>query len=241
MLRVRRDKLKELQQAGKDPFQITTAEVTGHSKTLIDNFDTTENETYCLAGRLMSWRDMGKASFMDLQDSEGKIQLYVRIDDVGEEVYKGLKYFDIGDIDVYKRQEPEQAPPPPEDEAQLSFLEQKDEEEEAEQRRKKRIMDFILTPDVEDGEEDFNVDDAPDEQEEPEAIEITEFESYDQVDAIKNDMAATTAKLFVRILLLLIPSAVCLYSMLAGQFTLPFGNYFTPEEPAVYALSLIHI
>ena len=98
VLRVRRDKLKELQQAGKDPFQITTAEVTGHSKTLIDNFDTTENETYCLAGRLMSWRDMGKASFMDLQDSEGKIQLYVRIDDVGEEVYKGLKYFDIGDI-----------------------------------------------------------------------------------------------------------------------------------------------
>ena len=136
---------------------------------------------------------------------------------------------------VQQPTEPEQAAPPPEDEAQLSFLEQKDEEEEAEQRRKKRIMDFILTPDVEDGEEDFNVDDAPDKQEEPEAIEITEFESYDQVDAIKNDMAATTAKLFVRILLLLIPSAVCLYSMLAGQFTLPFGNYFTPEEPAVYA------
>lgn len=126
-------------------------------------------------------------------------------------------------------------PPAPEDEAQLSFLEEKDEEEEAEERRKKRIMEFILTPDMEDEEEAFQVDDEPEKEEEPEAIEITEFESYDQADAIKNDMAATTAKLFVRILLLLIPSAVCLYSMLAGQISLPFGSYFTPAEPAVYA------
>ena len=72
VLQVRRDKLKELQQAGKDPFQITTAEVTGYSKTIIDNFETTENETFCLAGRLMSWRDMGKASFMFVSTTWGR-------------------------------------------------------------------------------------------------------------------------------------------------------------------------
>lgn len=98
VLKVRRDKLSVLQAAGCDPFTITTAEVTGHSKQLVDDFEHTENETYCLAGRMMSWRDMGKASFMDLQDDEGRIQLYVKIDEVGEEAYEGLRFFDIGDI-----------------------------------------------------------------------------------------------------------------------------------------------
>lgn len=98
ILRVRRMKLKELQQSGKDPFQIIKYDVTHHSNEITENFEKMEGADVSVAGRLMSKRGMGKASFCDLQDRDGKIQLYVKIDDVGEESYEDFKKFDIGDI-----------------------------------------------------------------------------------------------------------------------------------------------
>ena len=98
ILKVRRLKLQELQQNHRDPFEIVKYNVTHNSKEIIDNFDKLEGAHVSIAGRLMSKRGMGKASFCDLQDREGKIQLYVKINDVGDEVYEGFKKFDIGDI-----------------------------------------------------------------------------------------------------------------------------------------------
>ncbi len=98
ILKVRRLKLLELQQNQKDPFKIIKYSVTHNSKEIIDNFDSMEGAHVSIAGRLMSKRGMGKASFCDLQDREGKIQLYVKIDDVGAEAYEDFKKFDIGDI-----------------------------------------------------------------------------------------------------------------------------------------------
>ncbi len=98
LLRIRRDKLAELQSRGQDPFQITKFDVTHHSNEIKDQFDAMEGQTVRLAGRLMSKRGMGKAVFSDLQDGGGRIQLYVRIDDVGEEALAAFKKYDIGDI-----------------------------------------------------------------------------------------------------------------------------------------------
>ena len=98
LLRIRRDKLAELQSRGQDPFQITRFDVTHHSDEVKDQFDAMEGQTVRLAGRLMSKRGMGKAVFSDLQDGAGRIQLYVRIDDVGEEALAAFKKYDIGDI-----------------------------------------------------------------------------------------------------------------------------------------------
>ena len=103
LLQIRRDKLTALREAGKDPFTITKFNVTGYSGTIKETFvDPAEGEestmTVSLAGRIMSKRGMGKASFADLQDKEGRIQLYVRKDMVGEEDYADFKKWDIGDI-----------------------------------------------------------------------------------------------------------------------------------------------
>ena len=98
LLQIRRDKLKALQDEGNDPFRITSFPVDTNSKAIVDNFETLENTDVSIAGRMMSWRDMGKASFMDLRDREGRIQLYLKIDDIGEEAYNNLKKWDIGDI-----------------------------------------------------------------------------------------------------------------------------------------------
>lgn len=98
ILRVRRVKLKELQQSGKDPFRIIKYDVTHHSNEIKENFEKMEGADVSVAGRLMSKRGMGKASFCDLQDRDGRIQLYVKINDVGEESYEDFKKFDIGDI-----------------------------------------------------------------------------------------------------------------------------------------------
>ncbi len=98
LLKVRRDKLAALRAEGKDPFTITKFDVTHHSAEVKENFDALEGQTARLAGRLMSKRGMGKAVFADLQDNEGRIQLYVRIDDVGEEQLAAFKKYDIGDI-----------------------------------------------------------------------------------------------------------------------------------------------
>ena len=98
LLKVRREKLAALQEAGKDPFQITKYDVTNHSKELKDEFDRYEGKTVRVAGRMMSKRVMGKASFCNVQDLEGNIQSYVARDSVGEEEYAEFKKFDIGDI-----------------------------------------------------------------------------------------------------------------------------------------------
>ncbi|MBR3935014.1 MAG: lysine--tRNA ligase, partial [Oscillospiraceae bacterium] len=103
LLQIRRDKLTALREAGKDPFTITKFNVTDYSGSVKENFvDPAEGEestmTVSLAGRIMSKRGMGKASFADLQDKEGRIQLYVRKDMVGEEDYADFKKWDIGDI-----------------------------------------------------------------------------------------------------------------------------------------------
>ncbi len=98
LLQIRRDKLKELQEAGRDPFVITKYDVTHHSADVKDNYDEMEGKEVSIAGRLMSKRVMGKASFSNIQDLKGGIQCYVARDAVGEESYKDFKKMDIGDI-----------------------------------------------------------------------------------------------------------------------------------------------
>ncbi len=98
LLKVRREKLKELQENGSDPFQITKYDVTCHSQDIKDQFDSMEGQEVSVAGRMMSKRVMGKASFCNVQDLKGSIQCYVARDNVGEESYKGFKKMDIGDI-----------------------------------------------------------------------------------------------------------------------------------------------
>ncbi|WHH56866.1 lysine--tRNA ligase [Petroclostridium sp. X23] len=98
ILKVRREKLKELQEMGQDPFKIVNFGKTHSTEEIIQNFDSMEGMSVSIAGRLMSKRGMGKASFCDLQDREGKIQLYIRVNEVGEDTYNKVKKFDIGDI-----------------------------------------------------------------------------------------------------------------------------------------------
>ncbi len=98
LLKVRREKLAELQQNGKDPFQITKYDVTAHSSDIKDHFEEMEGKTVTVAGRMMSKRVMGKASFCNVQDLKGNIQSYVARDSVGEDPYKDFKKMDIGDI-----------------------------------------------------------------------------------------------------------------------------------------------
>ena len=98
LLKVRREKLAELQASGKDPFLHTTYDVTHHSKEIKDKFDELDGKEVSVAGRMMSKRVMGKASFCNVQDIQGQIQCYVARDNVGEESYKDFKKMDIGDI-----------------------------------------------------------------------------------------------------------------------------------------------
>lgn len=98
VLQVRRDKLSELQKMGRDPFKISKYDVTHHSNEVIDQYDSLEGQRVSLAGRIMSKRIMGKASFMHLQDQNGRIQAYVKRDDIGVDEYKLFKTYDIGDI-----------------------------------------------------------------------------------------------------------------------------------------------
>ena len=98
ILKVRRDKLKALQDMGMDPFTITKYDVTHHAQEIKDNFDALEGQTVSVGGRLMSKRGMGKVSFCDLQDKSGRIQLYARRDEMDPEEYNRFKKYDIGDI-----------------------------------------------------------------------------------------------------------------------------------------------
>ncbi len=98
LLQIRRNKLKELQEQHKDPFEITKYDQTHHSEDIRRNYEQLEGQTVSVAGRMMSKRVMGKASFCNIQDLQGSIQSYVARDSVGEEAYKEFKKFDIGDI-----------------------------------------------------------------------------------------------------------------------------------------------
>ena len=98
LLKVRREKLAELQEAGKDPFQITKYDVTVHSTDVKDKFEEWDGKEVSVAGRMMSKRVMGKASFCNVQDLKGNIQSYVARASIGEEAYKDFKKMDIGDI-----------------------------------------------------------------------------------------------------------------------------------------------
>lgn len=98
LMQVRKDKLKELQEAGKDPFEITKYDRTEFSNQIKENFAKFENQDVSVAGRIMAKRIMGKASFCTIQDSTGTIQSYVSVNDLGEESYKAFKTYDIGDI-----------------------------------------------------------------------------------------------------------------------------------------------
>ena len=98
LLRVRREKLAQLQADGKDPFQITKYDVTHHSTDIKENFEALQGTTVRIAGRMMSKRVMGKASFCNVQDLKGNIQSYVARDSIGEAPYADFKKFDVGDI-----------------------------------------------------------------------------------------------------------------------------------------------
>jgi len=98
ILRFRREKLEKLQDYGRDPFEVTSYKRTAYSADIKKQFDFFENKDVSVAGRIMSKRDMGKAFFADIQDDRGRIQLYVKVDDLGEELFSEFKRWDIGDI-----------------------------------------------------------------------------------------------------------------------------------------------
>ena len=98
LLKVRREKLAALQENGKDPFQLTKYDVTHHSKEIKDNFEKLNGTEVSIAGRMMFKRVMGKASFCNIQDLQGSIQVYVARDSIGEEPYADFKKYDVGDI-----------------------------------------------------------------------------------------------------------------------------------------------
>lgn len=95
---IRLEKLQAMRAGGVDPFTVTTARQTHHAQEIRDHFDELENQTVCIAGRMMSRRDMGKANFIDISDRTGRMQVYVRINDVGEEAFTEFKKWDIGDL-----------------------------------------------------------------------------------------------------------------------------------------------
>lgn len=95
---IRINKLKDLQESGNDPFEITKAVQTHNAAQINENFESLEDTDVSVCGRIMTWRDMGKANFIDVQDRTGKIQVYVRMNDIGEEEFKEFKKWDLGDI-----------------------------------------------------------------------------------------------------------------------------------------------
>ncbi|WRS27434.1 lysine--tRNA ligase [Oscillospiraceae bacterium MB08-C2-2] len=98
LLQIRQDKLAQLKADGNDPFTLTTYDRTAYAKAIVEEFEQYEGKAVSLAGRITGWRDMGKASFLDISDSSGRIQVYIKIDQVGEETYTQFRKWDLGDI-----------------------------------------------------------------------------------------------------------------------------------------------
>lgn len=159
VLQVRRDKLEALKAEGKNPFRITTYERTATAKQIVDEFESLEGKTVSIAGRIMSKRGMGKASFIDVSDATGRVQSYVRQDHVGAEDYADFKKWDIGDIigvtgEVFRTQKGEISVKA--DKIQLlskSLLplpEKWHGLKDTELRYRQRYVDLIINPDVRD-------------------------------------------------------------------------------------------
>ncbi|MBQ8917722.1 MAG: lysine--tRNA ligase, partial [Oscillospiraceae bacterium] len=98
LLQIRHDRLQKMKDEGRNPFEITTFDRANSAQQIVDEFEELEGKQVKVAGRIMSWRTMGKATFMDLHDHTGKIQLYIKLDAIGEENYQALSEWDIGDI-----------------------------------------------------------------------------------------------------------------------------------------------
>ncbi|MDF2840219.1 MAG: lysS, partial [Clostridia bacterium] len=96
--RIRREKLEHLKSIGKNPFEVLKYDVTHHSDDILNNFEELDGKDVSIAGRIMSYRDMGKASFCHIMDRNGQIQIYVKADEIGEEEYELFKTYDLGDI-----------------------------------------------------------------------------------------------------------------------------------------------
>ena len=157
MLQIRRDKLKKLQDAGRNPFKIEKYIKTHHSKQVKDNFDKLEGSEVSLAGRIMNMREHGKASFIDIQDEQGRIQIYVRQDAIGEESYGDFITYDMGDIvgvegTVFITQKGEQSVKASKVTLLTKSLQILPEKyhglKDADLRYRQRYMDLIVNPDV---------------------------------------------------------------------------------------------
>ncbi len=156
---IRIDKLKAMQVAGSDPFEITLATQTHHSDEIKANFDELEEKEVTIAGRIMTWRDMGKANFIDVQDRNGRIQAYVRMNDIGEDKFKEFKSWDLGDIVevkgfVFKTRTGEISVHAQEirllSKSLLPLPEKFHGLTDTDTRYRKRYLDMIMNPDVKD-------------------------------------------------------------------------------------------
>lgn len=156
---IRIDKLTALQKQGKDPFEITIATQTHESSEIKENFDALEEKDVFVCGRIMTWRDMGKANFIDVQDRNGRIQVYVRMNDIGEDEYKEFKKWDIGDIVevkgfVFKTRTGEISVHAKEirllSKSLLPLPEKFHGLQDTDTRYRKRYLDMIMNPDVKD-------------------------------------------------------------------------------------------
>ncbi len=98
LLQIRRDKLSALKEAGRDPYMVNTCARDTENREIVERFEELENKDVCIAGRIMTLRDMGKARFLDLHDRTGKMQVYIKINDVGEEAFQNMDLWDIGDM-----------------------------------------------------------------------------------------------------------------------------------------------
>lgn len=155
----RRDKLKALQEAGNDPFEIVKYDVTHHSSEVLNGFDELEGKVVSVAGRLMNKRVMGKASFINIQDRDGRLQGYISKNDVGEESYLAFKKFDIGDIiglkgEVFRTQKGEISVRASEITLLSKSLKVLPEKfhglNDQELRYRQRYLDLIMNPEVKD-------------------------------------------------------------------------------------------
>lgn len=156
---IRIDKLKAMQEAGNDPFEITLAEQTHHSDEIKANFDELEEKEVIIAGRIMTWRDMGKANFIDVQDRNGRIQAYIRMNDIGEDKFREFKSWDLGDIVevkgfVFKTRTGEISVHAQEirliSKSLLPLPEKFHGLTDTDTRYRKRYLDMIMNPDVKD-------------------------------------------------------------------------------------------
>ena len=159
ILKVRREKLAALQEAGKDPFRHVKYDVTAHSKDIVEGFEELEGKTVSIAGRIMFKRVMGKASFCNVQDLKGSIQVYVARDSIGEEPYADFKKYDVGDIigvkgEVFKTKTGEISVHASEVELLTKSLQVLPEKfhglTNTDQRYRQRYVDLIMNQDVKD-------------------------------------------------------------------------------------------